>query len=205
MDNTDPNGFGQQQRTPGQTPLKAIVLSALQSQSALKINELYEICRPFLPEAHPDNDNANRLFEINFLMMNALFELQTELIDDGLFLDVDAMQLQLLPLSTSDGQAIAKSIQSELRAYYLDRRNLEQITAAEIDTLLSDFWQRYLANDKRAWAYATLGLDEDASKSTARAAYQRLAGRTHPDRGGNPEEFLKVRSAWEILSRTLGP
>lgn len=190
---------------PGKTPLKAIVLGALEMQSTLKINELFEICRPFLPEPRPGKDNDKRLFEINFLIMNTLFALQTELIDDGLYLDVDAMQLQLLPLSTTDGQTIAKSTQSELRTYYLDWKNLEQITAAEIDMLLSDFWQRYLANDKRGWALTTLGLDQDASRSVARIAYQRLASRTHPDRGGNPEEFLKVRSAWEILSRTLGP
>jgi hypothetical protein len=204
MDDTQPNGFVKQRETPEETPLKAIILNALQTQTYLKINELYEICRPTLPSPRANQTHDSWLFEINFLLMNALFELQIELLNDGLFLDVDAMQLQLLPLSTADSQAIAKSTQSELRAYYLDWRNLEQITAEEINTLLNDFWQRYLAGDKRTWALETLGLAEGASKAAAQAAYRRLASRTHPDRGGNPEEFLKVREAWEILSRVDG-
>jgi hypothetical protein len=204
MDDTQPNGFEGQRETQESTPLKAIVLNALQTQTSLKINELYEICRPILPSARANQTHDSWLFEINFLLMNALFELQTELLNDGLFLDVDAMQLQLLPLSATDSQAIMKSTQSELRAYYLDWRNLELITPDEIDTLLNGFWQRYLASDKQAWALTILGLDEGDSKSTARAAYRRLAGLTHPDRGGNPEEFLKVREAWEILSRGAG-
>jgi curved DNA-binding protein CbpA len=48
--------------------------------------------------------------------------------------------------------------------------------------------------------YATLGIDKRASKKTIKAAFRRRAMATHPDRGGNPEEFQAVSLAYRILS-----
>jgi DnaJ-class molecular chaperone len=48
--------------------------------------------------------------------------------------------------------------------------------------------------------YTTLGLDENASVEDLKKAYKKKALETHPDQGGNQEEFLKVQEAWEVLS-----
>ena len=47
--------------------------------------------------------------------------------------------------------------------------------------------------------YETLGLQPSSSQEEIKKAYQRLAMKTHPDRGGTAEEFRQVREAYEIL------
>lgn len=52
-------------------------------------------------------------------------------------------------------------------------------------------------------AYETLGLSRTADASQVRAAYRARAASTHPDRGGETAEFIKVRAAYEIISTLL--
>src|SRR2546429_8373338 len=47
--------------------------------------------------------------------------------------------------------------------------------------------------------YEVLKISETASKSEIRKAYIALARTTHPDKGGNEEEFKKVNKAYEVL------
>jgi len=50
--------------------------------------------------------------------------------------------------------------------------------------------------------YAILGIQKDASTSEVHAAYKKRALDSHPDKpGGSNEAFLKVRDAFEVLSR----
>jgi len=39
--------------------------------------------------------------------------------------------------------------------------------------------------------------------SIIKTAYRKLAMETHPDRGGNPEQFKRVQAAYEILEEEL--
>ena len=48
-----------------------------------------------------------------------------------------------------------------------------------------------------AEAETILGIADGFSPSQARAAYRDAAMRTHPDQGGDHEDFLKVQAAWE--------
>ena len=49
--------------------------------------------------------------------------------------------------------------------------------------------------------YKTLGVPRDASAEQVRAAYRRMAVKTHPDKtGGDDEEFKRVSEAYEVLS-----
>ena len=50
-------------------------------------------------------------------------------------------------------------------------------------------------------AVAHLGLEADASFSMIRKTYRKLAGRYHPDKGGDSEKFMQVREAYEILRK----
>src|SRR2546423_14833411 len=47
--------------------------------------------------------------------------------------------------------------------------------------------------------YEVLKISETASKSEIRKAYINLARTTHPDKGGNEEQFKKVNKAYETL------
>jgi DnaJ family protein A protein 2 len=48
--------------------------------------------------------------------------------------------------------------------------------------------------------YDLLGVDKNASESEIKKAFRKKAMKSHPDRGGDPEEFKKISEAYEILS-----
>lgn len=47
--------------------------------------------------------------------------------------------------------------------------------------------------------YSVLGLKRSASDEDIKKAFRDKARETHPDKGGDPEEFRKVREAYENL------
>jgi hypothetical protein len=47
--------------------------------------------------------------------------------------------------------------------------------------------------------YSILGLKRSASQEDIKNAFRQKAKETHPDKGGDPEEFKKVREAYECL------
>lgn len=48
--------------------------------------------------------------------------------------------------------------------------------------------------------YQRLGVSKDASDGDIKRAYRTKAMKTHPDKGGDAEEFKKLTSAYEVLS-----
>ena len=48
--------------------------------------------------------------------------------------------------------------------------------------------------------YETLGLAPDATPEQIKKAHRRRASETHPDMGGDREEFQRVQAAYELLS-----
>ena len=52
---------------------------------------------------------------------------------------------------------------------------------------------------KRSNSYDVLGIDEDSEDDDIKKAFRKKALETHPDKGGDPEEFRKVREAYECL------
>lgn len=54
-------------------------------------------------------------------------------------------------------------------------------------------------------AYQVLGVSESASDEEIVAAYRRLVMIHHPDRGGDPDEFLAVKKAFESLQNRVCP
>lgn len=61
-----------------------------------------------------------------------------------------------------------------------------------------------LENDTETDAFRVLGLDPGSSIEKIRRAHRKLAARYHPDKSsaqGNLEMFLKIQTAYEILSK----
>ena len=52
-------------------------------------------------------------------------------------------------------------------------------------------------------AYRILDVPHGASVAEVKAAYRHLVGVTHPDKGGDAAEFIRVRAAYEIISAYL--
>ena len=48
--------------------------------------------------------------------------------------------------------------------------------------------------------YQLLGIDKSATQNEIKKAYRKLAIKYHPDKGGDPEKFKELGTAYQILS-----
>jgi DnaJ-domain-containing protein 1 len=149
----------------------------------------------------PDVTPELLLFRKHFLVMNALYRLRPVLADEGFDLTISALHIQLHPMDPEQaaaGQALARD-DNPLRDYYLDWSEFENSSSAHVRRLLEGFWCRYLGDERLEAAWRTLDLQPGAEPDRIRVAYRRLAARHHPDRGGDAEQFRRVREAYELL------
>jgi DnaJ-domain-containing protein 1 len=144
------------------------------------------------------------LFKRNFLLMNALYELQDILIPKQ-WLQVKAMEIQIFRIipANADVQHICDGA---LRDYYLDWANYDA-SVNVIQEMLESFWSSYQAyigvNTQlmhQSHALTVFELDDTATDKDIRKQWRKLALKWHPDREqGNAERFREVCEAWQTL------
>lgn len=146
------------------------------------------------------------LFRKHFLIMNALYQLQPTLQEEAFYLNISALQIQLIPTGNitelTNSTSLSQNNLAEadhLRDYYLDWSEFEKSSSKYVQKLLDSFWRRYLDDEHLQQAWTTLGLEPETPLPLVRKAYQRLARYHHPDQGGDPEQFRRVREAYELL------
>jgi len=145
------------------------------------------------------------VFKRNFLIMNALYQLQEILIPDYT-LKVEAMDIQLLTSVSNRVHSIDSH--DPLREYYLEWSNYDA-TEGEVKRLLNEFWDRYqsfvgsvpanipLTHRK---ALELFELTDAATSAEIRKRWRKLALKWHPDRkGGDSETFRILCEAWNLL------
>ena len=52
---------------------------------------------------------------------------------------------------------------------------------------------------KKESYYVVLGVSKNASDDEIKKAFRKLILKCHPDKGGDPTEFIKVRAAYDVL------
>ena len=186
-----------------ENPLVPAILQVIRAaEKRLAIHELLQELKAITKIPSLDDDVQVALFKLNWLMMNALYELQLELINDGYLLTISTLDIRLSSLPESGRESLDQQIsQQPLRDYYLDWSHFSNTTKEEVQALLDGVWQDYISGEDQQKAYDLLGLEADASFSLIRKTYRKLAGRYHPDKGGNPQLFMEVREAYEILRK----
>lgn len=182
-------------------PLLTILRS---SQQSCKIHNLASELqlKGLLPDL--DNDANKALFKRNFLLMNALYQLQEILLPDH-WLQVQAMDIQLLTQLPTDLALILEQ-DIALRSYYLDWGYFDT-SSESIEAMLASFWSRYdyyLGKPEhtldKTRALQIFELDRNASKQDIRRQWRKLALKWHPDRSsGNADKFRQVCGAWQKL------
>ncbi|MFT2112451.1 DNA-J related domain-containing protein [Marinomonas sp. 2405UD68-3] len=152
------------------------------------------------------------LFRQHFLVMNALYQLQTQLWqDEKLKLSISPMHIQIdfsylnkLPPSKHDekiqGTNVNHSAEVKLANYYLDWSEYTDTDEAEVKLLLDNFFKGMQHPIKFDQAYKTLNLPKDATYSEIKKQYRSLASQAHPDKGGSSTKFIELREAFELLS-----
>jgi DnaJ-domain-containing protein 1 len=144
------------------------------------------------------------LFKRNFLLMNALYELQDILIPKQ-WLQVKAMEIQIFRIipANADVQHICDGA---LRDYYLDWANYDA-SVNVVREMLESFWssyQEYIGVNTQLMhqghALTVFELDDTATDKDIRKQWRKLALKWHPDREqGNAERFREVCEAWQTL------
>lgn len=151
-----------------------------------------------------DNDANKALFKRNFLLMNALYQLQEMLLPEQ-WLQVKAMDIQLSMQPPTDLILMLEQ-DIALRSYYLDWCHFET-SSESIEAMFTHFWGRYEHSlgksvhilDK-VKALQIFELDSTASKQDIRRQWRKLALKWHPDRAsGDALKFLQACEAWQVL------
>lgn len=191
--------------TKGDNPLIWPLLTVLQaSNQSWKIHHLATELQTQGLIHQLDENPGNDLFKRNFLLMNALFELQ-EILLPKQWLQVKAMEIQIFRLVPSNVNLLIMQYTS-LREYYLDWNNYDT-SENVVRELLEAFWSNYksyiglninLMN--KGNALRVFELDESATARDIRKQWRRLALKWHPDRpDGDAARFREVCEAWQSL------
>ncbi|WP_335924005.1 DNA-J related domain-containing protein [Shewanella indica] len=144
------------------------------------------------------------LFKRNFLLMNALYELQHILLP-GQWLQVEAMNIILLRIPPANVLQLQQD-DSVLRDYYLDWNNYDTCVNV-VREMLESFWNSYQdyigvrrGRFAQREALRVLELEADASDKEIRRQWRKLALKWHPDRqGGDTAKFRQICEAWQAL------
>ncbi|WP_374758468.1 DNA-J related domain-containing protein [Shewanella sp. KT0246] len=156
-----------------------------------------------------DPEPEKDLFKRNFLLMNALFELQSLLLPNQ-WLQVKAMDIQIFRILPHD-IAVQQSHDAALKEYYLDWQQYDTC-ANVVKEMLESFWSSYqeyigvnqvLMHDSHA--LSIFELDASATNKDIRKQWRKLALKLHPDRpGGDAQQFRQVCEAWQTLRSKVG-
>ena len=181
-------------------PLIISILGYLREQnSSCSLIDLVNLCeQDFLSLILKDIDPQIVIFQKNFFVMNALYQIQYDIQTEGFLLIIFPLEIFIMPHNTA-AKNILTTRDTDLACYYLNWSNLNNITVKEIEILFASFWQRYRAIDKVDAALTTLGIKQNVDWFDIRQAYQKKIISSHPDKGGCAEDFIEVRKAYEVL------
>jgi len=83
----------------------------------------------------------------------------------------------------------------------LINKTLSKLPEDVRSTLLKEIFK---SEEKLTEAFADLGIQPNAKTSEVVKAWRNKALEAHPDRGGNPEDFIKIRESYEKIMQTRG-
>ncbi|MDT8383484.1 MAG: DNA-J related domain-containing protein [Gammaproteobacteria bacterium] len=140
------------------------------------------------------------LFQTHFLLFHALYRLRDQLWESRIArLDIHTLGIRLLPFKTAGAAQLAEH--DPLRDYYLDLNHLNITQAGDVEKLLTQFWARFVGDDDRRQALATLELEDPVDWPAIKTQHRRLAMQHHPDRGGDEARLQAINVAMDILAR----
>lgn len=147
-----------------------------------------------------DNDLLDPiiLFQSHFLLFHLLYQLRDRLrIEQQGDIDIHCLNIILSPWKQSE--STLPSHCDTLREYYLDLTQLEAVTRKDVEEMLSWFWEEYDKNSQKGWAFSIFKLKESASQNMIKRRYRELLFQHHPDHGGDPDHFIQIKQAAEVL------
>jgi hypothetical protein len=142
--------------------------------------------------------DQNSLFKKHFWLFHCLYNLK-----DYYNAQQQTLSISTLSINLVDHTQAQHNIDTfdPLTEFYLDLNNIN-LSEEQIAEMQKQFWQRYIALDKKADAIKTLELEgvKPLNLILIKKKYKELAGKHHPDKGSDAEKFAEIKSAFEELS-----
>ncbi len=143
--------------------LQQAIFDLLLQSPNCKLNHIFSHLKEQQLLISLDKDSEQNLFKQNFLVMNALFNLQTDAKTIGYTVVIDSINIQLI--RSQENQLSDNN--AALANYYLDFSNIV-ISTEEIKSLLDSFWHNYTAHNHFelhdvSGAFKVLGLPNNAN------------------------------------------
>lgn len=184
-------------------PLCEPIFQLLVDKKQFKITTLFEALQHLDALALLDENENKALFKKNFLIMNALYQLQEQLLQEQWYLHISTLHIAIEPYLK---QSLSEL--DSLKNYYLDWSNYDT-SLAEIDALLNRFWQYYARTQPALDDQHTLAqlsplwcLPHDATFTMLQKRWRVLALQYHPDRpDGHLDTFQRLESEYQVLKR----
>lgn len=148
-------------------------------------------------------------FEVHFPLFHCLYTMKPDFYSQGFELQIHALSITLIRVGEGSAEQacttkanLPESIQDPLAGYYLDLDRYFNAKPHHIKRMVERFWQGLSGSDTELetdLACELLGCEPDDSPAEIKKAFRRKAQALHPDRGGNPADFVKLRQAYETL------
>ena len=185
-------------------PLKRPILEILKGSSEpIKEYELHATLGGSAFAQFIENcSNDLSLFRRHFLVMNALYALHDDLLSEGFYLHISALEIHLKEITASDSETktLATDITfQKLSQYYQDWQHFNKTSDNDVSSLLQQFWKKFLANEEKFHALSCLDLANDADWPEIQQKYKQLCQQHHPDKGGDSLYFIEIRQAYDNL------
>ncbi|WP_105166520.1 DNA-J related domain-containing protein [Pseudoalteromonas sp. T1lg23B] len=187
-------------------PLVDAIFLIISDQKVHKVHTIAGILSHQQAFPQLDKEPNRELFKKNFLIMNALYQLQGELLQEGLFLSISSMHIQLCEVLQNTPQS-----RDPLRDYYLDWQNYEA-TKEEVIALLDTFWQSFGTTHLPKHTPTTVikdickhwQLPYPYQKQQLKRVWRQQAVVQHPDKQeGCTQRFKQLKAEYDLLKAHL--
>lgn len=147
-------------------------------------------------------NQSEQLFQLHFLVFHALYQLQQELLSQGVgLLQITPLAICVTSIPLNDKPNSSLQEQDKLAEYYLDLDNLTNTTAEDIEQLILSFWKSFNQPNSHLESLKILQLKPPVTYSEIKKQYKRLASQHHPDKGGSKESIQQINQAMATINR----
>ena len=187
----------------------AVVASRLSEAAEVKIHELVQQVAGEVQYSWSTNSMV-ALYQKLFLTQAAIARLFVQYeIEQKYQIQLTLVSVRRLPRivgateNSQDSVELAATDTAYLPnlTFFADLENFYSASPESVAELMEGFWCQYDDYVSTAPALEVLGLREGASWQAIKARYRELASAHHPDKGGDTQQFIAIRSAFEQLKR----
>lgn len=180
-------------------PLIEPILALLTDGQSWKVHTLASQLKAHGHLGRLDEDSMADLAKRNFIIMNALFQLQDELLKSDCYLSISSLHIQLVYGHPKQ----RPSSNDSLREYYLNWQNYA-LSREQVIDLLDQFWQALPINTLDDTTLARINkrwkLSQPIQMQALKKRWRTLALAYHPDKNTHSNaDFQQIHNEYQQL------